>query len=145
MGLQVNSNKMPGVSSRKSASKVYQGVRMCSRSGCRNIASQTLIYIYNESTAVLGPLATFAEPHTYDLCETHTLRLSVPMGWSIINNSDEFLAPGPSNEDLEAIAQAVREAGKKHQDEASDNNLNSNSLRNLELGRRGHLRSVSIN
>ena len=31
----------------------------------------TLTYIYADSTAVLGPLATFSEPHSYDLCEVH--------------------------------------------------------------------------
>ena len=34
-------------------------------------AVATLTYVYRESTAVLGPLATYAEPHTYDLCARH--------------------------------------------------------------------------
>jgi hypothetical protein len=29
-------------------------------------------------TAVLGPLATYAEPHAYDLCEVHSERMSAP-------------------------------------------------------------------
>jgi len=32
--------------------------RACSRVGCRSVASMTLTYIYAESTAVVGPLAT---------------------------------------------------------------------------------------
>jgi len=44
----------------------------------------TLTYIYADSTAVLGPLATFSEPHSYDLCETHGKRLTVPNGWNVI-------------------------------------------------------------
>ena len=32
-------------------------------------------------TAVLGPLATYAEPHAYDLCEVHSERMSAPRGW----------------------------------------------------------------
>ena len=40
----------------------------------------TLTYIYAESRAVLGPIATFSEPHAYDLCERHAARLTVPNG-----------------------------------------------------------------
>ena len=43
----------------------------------------TLTYVYADSTAVLGPLATYAEPHCYDLCEQHANRVSVPSGWSL--------------------------------------------------------------
>ena len=31
----------------------------------------TLTYVYADSVAVLGPLATYAEAHSYDLCESH--------------------------------------------------------------------------
>jgi hypothetical protein len=48
------------------------------------MATMTLTYIYADSTAVLGPLATFAEPHAYDLCEFHARKLTVPNGWSVI-------------------------------------------------------------
>ncbi|MTA36040.1 MAG: DUF3499 family protein, partial [Actinobacteria bacterium] len=58
--------------------------RSCSRVSCRALAAMTLTYIYADSTAVLGPLATFSEPHSYDLCETHGKRLTVPNGWSVI-------------------------------------------------------------
>ena len=132
-------------SSRKS---MHRGVRLCSRSGCRNIASRTLIYIYSESTAVLGPLATFAEPHTYDLCELHSLRMSVPVGWTIINKVVENLQTGPSTDDLMAIADAIREVGKRPEDEPEDNPVasqpakSSRDPRNNELGRRGHLRAI---
>ena len=49
------------------------------------MATMTLTYIYADSTAVLGPLATFSEPHSYDLCEIHGKRLTVPNGWTVIN------------------------------------------------------------
>ncbi|NDF57019.1 MAG: DUF3499 family protein, partial [Actinobacteria bacterium] len=42
--------------------------RRCSRASCTNSAIKTLTYIYSDSTAVLGPLSTYAEPHNYDLC-----------------------------------------------------------------------------
>ncbi|HYF72740.1 MAG TPA: DUF3499 family protein, partial [Nocardioides sp.] len=43
--------------------------RRCSRTACGRPAVCTLTYVYADQTAVLGPLATFAEPHAYDLCE----------------------------------------------------------------------------
>ena len=50
----------------------------------RQPAVATLTYVYAESTAVLGPLATYAEPHCYDLCAAHGERLTAPRGgrWS---------------------------------------------------------------
>ncbi|WP_249522322.1 DUF3499 family protein, partial [Modestobacter marinus] len=52
--------------------------RRCSRSGCAQPAAATLTYVYAESTAVVGPLATYSEPHSYDLCEFHAERPTVP-------------------------------------------------------------------
>ena len=49
--------------------------RRCSRTACARSAVATLTYVYSDQTAVLGPLATFAEPHAYDLCEAHSERL----------------------------------------------------------------------
>ena len=40
----------------------------------------TLTYVYRDSTAVLGPLAAYVEPHSYDLCEKHAARLVAPRG-----------------------------------------------------------------
>ena len=72
----------------------------------------TLTYVYADSTAVLGPLATYAEPHGYDLCELHASRLTAPRGWQVIRLADNFAPPEPSSDDLEALANAVREAGR---------------------------------
>src|SRR6478752_6440336 len=62
---------------------VVGAIRLCSRSACRNSAVATLTYVYADSTAVLGPLATYAEPHCYDLCEQHAGSLTVPRGWEV--------------------------------------------------------------
>ncbi|MFP3467809.1 DUF3499 domain-containing protein, partial [Leifsonia sp. SIMBA_070] len=59
-------------------------LRLCSRSACRQAAVATLTYVYADSTAVLGPLATYAEPHCYDLCSSHAARLTVPLGWEVV-------------------------------------------------------------
>ena len=69
-----------------------------------------MTYVYTDSTAVLGPLALRADPHGYDLCGRTPRRLSAPRGWEVIR-----LAlgpePGPSPDDLLALADAVREVG----------------------------------
>ena len=98
----------------------------------------TLTYVYADQTAVLGPLATYAEPHAYDLCETHSERLSAPRGWEVLRLAQPA-PPGPSNDDLLALADAVREAGRPQ------------PLRRVppadetgrETGRKGHLRVLS--
>ena len=72
----------------------------------------TLTYVYSDSTAVVGPLATFAEPHSYDLCEEHAVRLTVPRGWEVVRHAGEFPSPIPQADDLEALADAVREAAR---------------------------------
>lgn len=76
----------------------------------------TLTYVYSDSTAVVGPLATYAEPHTYDLCTEHADRLTPPRGWDIVRLALDGPAPVPTasmalclGDDLVAIADAVRE------------------------------------
>jgi len=113
--------------------------RGCSRVGCRSIATMTLTYIYAESTAVVGPLATFSEPHAYDLCAVHGERLKVPHGWNVIKQELTGNEPGPSDDDLMAIADAVREVAMRS-DEATQ--TPSDETVQTAIGRRGHLRAV---
>lgn len=88
--------------------------RGCSRPGCTRPASATLTYDYAGSTAVLGPLATYAEPHGYDLCDSHAERLTAPRGWDVIRlSAPAGLAPEPTADDIEALADAVREAARE--------------------------------
>jgi hypothetical protein len=105
----------------------------------------TLTYIYADSTAVLGPLATFSEPHSYDLCAIHGNRLTVPNGWSVIKEESSQTDLGPSDDDLMAIADAVREVANFNlsPDGSSVESTakNSNSQEG-QIGRRGHLRAV---
>ena len=113
--------------------------RTCSRVSCSSVASMTLTYIYAESTAVLGPLATFSEPHAYDLCDKHSTRLTVPNGWNVIRPTADENQAGPSDDDLMAIADAVREVAQSAlPDQASPALSQSHS----SVGRRGHLRAV---
>jgi len=114
--------------------------RTCSRASCRSVASKTLTYVYADSTAVLGPLATFAEPHSYDLCLQHSLRLTVPNGWSVIKHEPDGEIAGPSDDDLMAIADAVREIA---QTRTQENDAVESAPQ--EIGRRGHLRALPSN
>ena len=60
--------------------------RPCSKVACVADAVTTLTYVYADSMAVLGPLSQKAEPHSYDLCERHSQRLSAPQGWQVIRH-----------------------------------------------------------
>ena len=113
--------------------------RACSRVGCRSVATMTLTYIYAESTAVVGPLATYSEPHAYDLCASHGERLKVPHGWNVIKQELTGNEPGPSDDDLMAIADAVREVVKRTQETPTES---SEDTSHASIGRRGHLRAV---
>ena len=86
--------------------------RRCSKTACRQPAVATLTYVYSDRAAVLGPLATYAEPHTYDLCFEHATRLTAPRGWDVVRLSTDYPEPQPSSDDLLALADAVREAGR---------------------------------
>ena len=86
--------------------------RRCSKTACRQPAVATLTYVYSDRAAVLGPLATYAEPHTYDLCAEHATRLTAPRGWDVVRLSTDYPEPQPSSDDLLALADAVREAGR---------------------------------
>ena len=112
--------------------------RLCSRVSCRAAATMTLTYIYAESKAVLGPIATFSEPHAYDLCERHAARLTVPNGWSVEREAISSEGVGPSEDDLMAIADAVREVARSYQEDSTPENTTSTN----QVGRRGHLRAV---
>jgi hypothetical protein len=72
----------------------------------------TLTYVYADSTAVVGPLATYAEPHSYDLCEPHASNLTAPRGWEVVRLEIDGAALTPNSDDLEALANAVREAAR---------------------------------
>ena len=92
--------------------RLVSASRRCTRSACSLPAVATLTYVYADQTAVLGPLATLAEPHTYDLCADHSQRLSAPRGWNVLRLAPDPATVEPSHDDLLALADAVREAGR---------------------------------
>jgi hypothetical protein len=98
----------------------------------------TLTYVYADSTAAVGPLATFAEPHSYDLCERHALSLTAPRGWELVRHEGEFEPPQPVSDDLVALAEAVRESGRPAP--AQEEPAVRSPARPPHSGRRNHLR-----
>ncbi len=119
--------------------------RRCSRTACSRPAVATLTYVYADQTAVLGPLATYAEPHAYDLCVTHSERLSAPRGWEVLRLALDQGLPGPTEDDLLALADAVREAGRPLTAQTPMPAAMPTSTRETgrEVGRRGHLRVLT--
>ncbi len=123
-----------------------RSMRRCSRSVCSEAAVATLTYVYADSTAVLGPLALYAEPHCYDLCAEHADRLTVPRGWEVLRLAIPDQPQPPNPDDLLALADAVREAAAEHRPETERGNRPPAARGHLEPPpgtentRRGHLR-----
>ncbi len=108
------------------------GSRCCSRTACKHPPVYTLTYVYRDSTAVLGPLAAYVEPHSYDLCEKHAARLVAPRGWDVVRLPVEPLQDRA--DDLEALANAVMETQPRALSEKEPVG------QGVEVSRRGHLR-----
>jgi hypothetical protein len=105
--------------------------RCCSRTACKHPPVYTLTYVYRDSTAVLGPLAAYTEPHCYDLCEKHAARLTAPRGWDVVRLPVDT---AECADDLEALANAVMEAPPQRRPDQEPVG------QGVEVGRRGHLR-----
>ncbi|MBW1595686.1 DUF3499 domain-containing protein [Streptomyces sp. JJ38] len=123
-------------------SNIVSPVRRCSRTACGRPAVATLTYVYADSTAVLGPLATYAEPHCYDLCSDHSDRLTAPRGWEVVRLAVPTGPARHSGDDLEALADAVREAARAPRTERDRPRpaVSGQEADPMEVARRGHLR-----
>ena len=86
---------------------------------------------------MVGPLAVHAEPHCYDLCEEHAQGLTAPRGWEVVRHQPEAsdVVRARSSDDLEALANAVREAARPGVAPGAEGHEPS-------TGRRGHLRAL---
>lgn len=98
----------------------------------------TLTYVYADCTAVLGPLAETAEPHCYDLCDSHASTLTAPRGWDVVRLDFDPYDFAHSHDDLEALANAVREAARPRPEVSPAPPVVPPGT--VEVGRRGHLR-----
>ena len=126
-----------------------RALRRCCRPGCKNPAVATLTYVYSDSTAVVGPLATVSEPHSWDLCDQHGSRITAPKGWELVRHEGGFSSGTPDEDDLTALAEAVREAGLPRPDAGSEVRGRTEftpvqppttTSPTPRTGRRGHLR-----
>lgn len=132
-------------------------VRSCRRPGCENPAVATLTSVYADSTIVIGPLATERQPEAYDLCMRHVESFTAPRGWQVIRLADSFEPAPPSEDDLLALADAVRDASRASRPPALASQGGSvvpasltqpsapgpdhvSGLGDGEIARRGHLR-----
>ena len=88
---------------------------------------------------MLGPLAAYVEPHCYDLCAKHAERLTVPRGWDVVRLPGDPVQQ--SVDDLEALANAVREASQQRQRPPVPPGPEPVG-QGVEVGRRRHLRMV---
>ncbi|WP_448749795.1 DUF3499 domain-containing protein [Actinomyces sp.] len=89
--------------------------RHCSKPGCSTVAVATLTYDYRDSTVVVGPLATVADPNSYDLCDEHAQNLKAPLGWQVVRLATTFEPAPPSGDDLAALVDAVRRVAQEAQ------------------------------
>ncbi|WP_182346050.1 DUF3499 domain-containing protein [Tomitella gaofuii] len=122
-------------------------LRKCCRPGCNNPAVATLTFVYSDSTAVVGPLATSEEPHSWDLCEAHAVRITAPRNWDLVRHEGRFAPGEPDEDDLTALAEAVREAGRGERRRSADGPARGPDTSPpaapspvTRTGRRGHLR-----
>lgn len=72
-----------------------------------------MTYNYAESTAVVGPLSPVAHPGAFDLCAHHAETVTVPRGWQLVRLITEYTQPPHSDDDLMALARAIRETSHK--------------------------------
>ncbi len=100
----------------------------------------TLTYVYAESTAVLGPLGPVHEPGSYDLCRDHYGALSAPRGWEVIRLPGVDDAPPITpDDDLMALARAVRETGMLDDELAPEGRRDPDPDSVRVVAQRGHL------
>jgi hypothetical protein len=59
------------------------------------------------------------------------------MGWTVLQHTPDAKIAGPSDDDLMAIADAIRNVGKS---ESTEGQVVAKQVPQQEVGRRGHLR-----
>lgn len=83
----------------------------------------SLTFVYEDSTAVLGPLSRISEPHAYDLCLEHATRMTAPRGWELLRVS----GGEDVSDDLLALADAVRQRPASSQPPTAETRQSSRS------------------
>ncbi|WP_298636342.1 DUF3499 domain-containing protein [uncultured Mobiluncus sp.] len=86
--------------------------RRCSKPSCPNPAVATMTFDYRERSAIVGPLSAHRNPGAYDFCREHAEKLTAPRGWEVVHLTNSFTPPPPNDEELMALANAVKAAAQ---------------------------------
>ncbi|MCU9986772.1 DUF3499 domain-containing protein [Mobiluncus curtisii] len=86
--------------------------RRCSKPSCPNPAVATMTFDYRERSAIIGPLSAHRNPGAYDFCREHAEKLTAPRGWEVVHLTNSFTPPPPNDEELMALANAVKAAAQ---------------------------------
>ncbi len=99
--------------------------------------------MYADSCIVIGPLATYAEPHTYDMCADHAARLTPPRGWQVMRLDGDYAPQALHSDDLLALADAVAtKPGRQGQTPPARASQPPQPPSPAPEGRRRHLRAL---
>ena len=75
---------------------VYGVARQCCRNSCSEASTITLTFQYSRALAWIDDLAYERDPHSYDLCERHGQRMTVPTGWRLEDRRNRFRVVVPN-------------------------------------------------
>lgn len=70
--------------------------RQCSKSSCSELSTITLTFQYSRALAWIDDLTYERDPHSYDLCERHGQRMTVPTGWRLEDRRHRFRVVVPN-------------------------------------------------
>ena len=122
-------------------------MKRCARTTCSERAEATLTYDNANQTAVVGPLGSSPTPPGHDLCRRHADSFTAPRGWEVIRLPESEPDPSAVEDDLLALANAIREVGLRHDDPppsphgpVTAEDLGDNVV---VLAERGHLRMIT--
>lgn len=87
--------------------------RTCDNFSCTEPAVASLTYNYTEATAVIGPLPPQKHAGVTEFCEAHANSFNAPQGWQVVRLTFSTEPASPSETDLAALAQAIRDAASQ--------------------------------
>ena len=70
--------------------------RRCSRCTCNELATITLTYQYSRALVWIDDLTAERDPHAYDLCDRHGVRITAPSGWRLEDRRNRFRVVMPN-------------------------------------------------
>lgn len=86
-------NDRAGIHQTSAIFAYFEGMRSCTRSGCREISHIALEFQYSTSTIWIDHLADERLPNVYELCAKHWQRFAPPSGWSLDDRRQADVLP----------------------------------------------------